>query len=135
MQPPLPLRFRGLDLVGLRQRREQRLRLGDLGHFGRRRKAFERGREHGVGLDWAAGRLIELGERERGAEVEAARALLLSDFDGGSEGVLRRSRVAAAALEQDSRPLRWKRNGSVQRSPVSLAIARPVSTDASARSA
>jgi len=42
---------------------EQRLRLGDLGHFRGRRKAFERGREDGVGLDEAAGRLIELRQR------------------------------------------------------------------------
>ena len=28
--------------------RQQRLRLSDLWHFGRRRKAFERGREDGV---------------------------------------------------------------------------------------
>ena len=34
--------------------REQRLRLGYLRHFRRRRKAFERGREDGVGFDGAA---------------------------------------------------------------------------------
>ena len=40
-----------LDLVRLRQHRKQRLRLGDLRHLRRRRKAFERGREDGVGFD------------------------------------------------------------------------------------
>ena len=44
---------------------QQRLRLGDLRHFGRRRETFKRGRENGVGFGGAAGRLIELGERKR----------------------------------------------------------------------
>jgi hypothetical protein len=56
-------------------RREQRLSLRDLRHLRRRRETFQRGREHGAGFQWAAGRLIELGERERRAEGEAARAL------------------------------------------------------------
>ena len=43
-----PLRGLRLDLVRFRQRRQQRLRLCDLRHFRRRRKAFERGREHCV---------------------------------------------------------------------------------------
>ena len=81
-----PRRFR-LDLVGLRQRREQRLRLGDLRHFRRRRKAFERGREDGVGVGGAGGRLVELGERKRRAQFEAARSLLLRDGDGGLEAL------------------------------------------------
>ena len=49
--------------AGLRQRREQRLRLGDHRHLRRRRKACERGREDSVGFDETAGRLVELGER------------------------------------------------------------------------
>ena len=92
MQPPLALRFCGLDLVRLRQRREQRLRLGDLGHFRRRRKAFERGREDGVGIGGAGGRLVELGERKRRAQVEAARALLLSRWRWRSGKLLPRAR-------------------------------------------
>ena len=68
---------------------QQRLRLGDLRHFRRRRKAFERGREDGVGFGGAAGRLIELGQRKRRAQFEAARALLLRDGDGGQESVFR----------------------------------------------
>ena len=67
-----------LDLVRLRKRREQRLRLGDLGHFRGRRKAFERGREDGVGIGGAAGRLIELRQRERRAQFETARRLAAS---------------------------------------------------------
>jgi hypothetical protein len=44
-----------LPEAGLRQSREKRLSLGDLGHFGRRREAFERGGEDGVGVGGAAG--------------------------------------------------------------------------------
>ena len=95
------LRRVGLDLVGLLQRREQRLRLGDLGHFRRRRKAFERGREDGVGFGGAAGRLVELGERQRREQREAARALPLRDGDGGLEGVFGWRGVGGIALEQD----------------------------------
>ena len=40
---------------------QQRPRLSDLGHFGRWRKPFERGREDGVRFREAAVRLIELG--------------------------------------------------------------------------
>ena len=58
----MALRGLRLNLVGFRQRGQQRLRLGDLRHFGRRRKAFERRREHGVGVGGTAGRLIELGQ-------------------------------------------------------------------------
>ena len=79
---------------------KQRLRLGDLGHFGRRREAFERGREDGVGVGGAAGRLVELGERERRAQFEAARALLLRDGDGGPERFFRGRGVGRIALQQ-----------------------------------
>ena len=44
MHPPLALRFRGLDLSSLRQRRKQRLRFRNLLHLRRRREAFEGGR-------------------------------------------------------------------------------------------
>jgi hypothetical protein len=53
---------RGLHCVGRRKGIEQRSRLSDLGHFGRRRETFEHGREDGVGFRKAAGRLIELGQ-------------------------------------------------------------------------
>jgi hypothetical protein len=49
----------------VRKLAEQRLRFGDLGHLRRRRKAFERGGENGVGLSEAAGRLIELRQLQR----------------------------------------------------------------------
>ena len=88
--------FRGIASAppepALRQTLDQRLRLGDLGHFGRRREAFERRREDGVGVDGAAGRLVQFGERERGAKFEAARGLLFRDGDGGPERLLRRRR-------------------------------------------
>ena len=110
LQLAFSLRLRGLDLVGLRQRREQRLRLSDLRHFRRRREAFERGREDGVGVGGAAGRLIELGERERGAQSEAARALLLRDGDGGQEGFFRGRGVGGVALQQHfaARPMQLR---------------------------
>ena len=78
LRQSLPMRGVHFDLVGRRERSQQRLRLGDLWHFRRRRKAFERGRENGVGVGGAAGRLIELGQRERRAQFVAARALLLA---------------------------------------------------------
>ena len=80
---------------------QQRLRLSDLGHFGRRREAFEGGREDGVGFGGAAGRLIELGERQRRAQAPTARALLLRDGDGGLEGFFRGGGIGGIALEQD----------------------------------
>ena len=93
---------RGFHIVTLGERREQRLRLGDLRHFRRRRKAFERGREDGMGFGGAAGRLIELGERKRRAQFEAARALLLRDRDGGQESFFRRRGVGGVALSRIS---------------------------------
>ena len=53
-----------------------------------------------MGVGGAAGRLVELGERERRAQFEAARALLLRDGDGGLEGFLRRRGVRRVALQQ-----------------------------------
>ncbi len=51
--------------AALRQTLGQRLRLGDLRHLGRRRKAFERGREHGVRFGKPVGRLVELAKGKR----------------------------------------------------------------------
>ena len=82
------------------QRREQRLRLGDLRHCRRRGKTFEGRREGVVRLDRTAGRLAELGERKRSAKGEAARALMLRDCDGLLERLLGRFGVGGIALEQ-----------------------------------
>ena len=90
----------GFTLV-FRQRREQRLRLCDLGHLRGRREAFERGAEDGVSFDGAAGRLVELGERERGAEFEASRLLRSRDCDGGEESGFGERGVRRIALQED----------------------------------
>ena len=82
-----------LDLVRRRKRREQRLRLCDLGHFRGRRKAFERRREDDVGIERAAGRLVELRKRERRAQFKTPRCLPLRDGDSGLESFLGRRRV------------------------------------------
>jgi hypothetical protein len=49
----------GVGLV-CRQRREQRLRLGDLRHFWGRRETFERRREDGMGVGGPSSRQVEL---------------------------------------------------------------------------
>ena len=74
------------------------------------RPLFERRREDGVGVGGAAGRLVELGERERRAQFEAARALLLRDGDGGQEGFFRGRGVGGVALQQDfaARPMQFR---------------------------
>jgi hypothetical protein len=51
------------------------LRLRDLGHFRSRREALDRRPQHGVGLRVTAGGAIELRQRQRRAQFEAARAL------------------------------------------------------------
>ena len=96
----LPPRCFGLDFVRLRQRREQRLRLGDLRHFGRRRKAFERGCEDGVGVGSVASRLIELGERKRRLQAETARALLPRNVNCSKKCGFRSPSVRAIRREQ-----------------------------------
>jgi hypothetical protein len=80
---------------------QQRLRLSDLGHFRRRRKAFECRSEDGLGLGGAVGRLIELGKGERGAQLKAARALLACDGDGALEGFFGGESVGRVAPEKD----------------------------------
>jgi hypothetical protein len=74
--------------------------LGDLRHLRRRREAFERRGEDGVRFGGPGRRLAELGERERGAQAEAARPLLARDGDGGLEGFLSRRGVGGTAPEQ-----------------------------------
>jgi len=65
MRQSLLLRRIRLDFFRLLKRRQQRLGLGDFGHFRRRRKASERAREGGVGFDAAVGRLVELAKGKR----------------------------------------------------------------------
>jgi hypothetical protein len=49
---------------------QQRLRLGDLGYFRRRREVFERWRKDGAGFGGAIGGSMELGERKRSAKPQ-----------------------------------------------------------------
>ena len=88
-------------VVRLHQRPKQRLRLGDLGHFRRRRKAFERGREDGVRVGGAGGRLVELRQPERRLQAEAKRALRSRDGDGGAIGVFGAGRICRLGLQED----------------------------------
>ena len=54
-----------------------------------------------MGVDRAAGGLIELGERQRGAQLEAAGLLLLRDGDGGEEGGFGGGGVGGVLFEED----------------------------------
>jgi hypothetical protein len=47
---------------------------------------LQRRSEDVVGVDRAADGLVQLGQRQRGAQLEAAGLLLLRDGDGGAEG-------------------------------------------------
>ena len=73
-------------------------------------KTFERGREDSVGDRGACGRLVELGERERGPQPEAARGLFFRDGDSGLERVLRRRGIGWIALQQRfaARPVQFR---------------------------
>jgi hypothetical protein len=93
----------GVGLV-CRQRREQRLRLGDRGEQWRRREACERRREHCLRIPATAVRSVELSERKGGEQLVAARALFVRDGDGGLERLLGGRRVCGVALEQDIAP-------------------------------
>ena len=81
---------------------EQRLRLRNLRHFRGRRKAFERGREDGLRVVPAAGRLVKLGERERGQQRIAARALPVGDGDGGLKASSAGTRAAGERISKNS---------------------------------
>ena len=54
-----------------------------------------------MGVGGPAGRLVELGERERRAQCEAARALLACDGEGRSKGFLSGRRIRLFAPEKD----------------------------------
>src|SRR5271157_635269 len=66
----------------------------------RRQKAFEGGAENGVRVGVAAGRAVEFGERERGAQFETAGLLALGDGDGGKVGVFGGVEVCRVFLEE-----------------------------------
>lgn len=53
-----------------------------------------------MGFNGAASRLIELGERKRGAQFEAARRLVFRDCDGDLKCFLRSRGAGGIALEQ-----------------------------------
>ena len=59
---------------------QQRLRLGDLGHLGRWRKAFECGREDGVAFGRTTGRLVEPTASAIAARRPEASRLACADF-------------------------------------------------------
>ena len=54
-----------------------------------------------MGVDRAAGRLVELSKRERREQLIAARALLLGDRNGGLQGFLRRDGSRRIEVEQE----------------------------------
>ena len=80
---------------------QQRLRLGDFRHFGRRRKAFERSREHVTNLICVAVRPVELRQCQRGLQFKASSALSLCDSKGGPEGLLDGGGIARIAVNED----------------------------------
>ena len=102
MQPLLSARAWGAHLFGLRERREQRLRLGDHTHLRRRRKAFERGLKDSMRFDETAGRLIELGERKRREQLQGPGALLFRDSEGGFESLFGLRKIGEIALQKDN---------------------------------
>ena len=65
----------------------------------------------------ASDRLVRLGERQRGAQFEAARALLLRDRDGGQERFFRGREVSGVALKQDfaARPMQFRFERAIAR--------------------
>ena len=86
--------------TGVCQLVDLRLRLRDLRHFRRRREAFQSRPEDRLSVNWAPGRLIELGQRQRGAQFKAARALCARDGDCGPEGLFRRLETVCVAAKQ-----------------------------------
>ena len=70
-----------------------------------------------MGFGGARGRLVELGERKRRAQFEAACALLFRDGDGGQEGFFRRPGVGGVALQQGfaARPMQFRFERAIAR--------------------
>ncbi|MGO9418056.1 hypothetical protein [Roseiarcus sp.] len=68
--------------------------------FRRRRKALQSGAEHGVRVGVAAGCAIELCERERGAQFEAAGLLTARDGERGEKRLLG-GRIGRTVFDKD----------------------------------
>jgi hypothetical protein len=85
--------LRRSSLRGFRKCSEKSPGFFDLRKFQRRRKAFERGGEDFAGFERAAGRMIELRQRQRRTQLKRTRALFAGDGDGDG-----RLRIAAGAI-------------------------------------
>ena len=81
MLAALASRRLSFDLFRFGERRQQRLSVGDLRQFWRRRKVFKRRRKDRVGFGGTGRRLVELGEGQRSLQAETARVLFLRDCD------------------------------------------------------
>ena len=87
---------------------QQLMRLRDLRHFRRRRKAFERRHKNGVSVGGAGGRLIEPGERQGRAQPQAARALLALRRRGRAwKASSAGAGLPGRASEASRREMRW----------------------------
>ena len=59
------------------------------------------GASNRVGVGAAVGRAVKLRERQRGAQFEAARLLMLGDGDRGLQGLLGRRGIRGVPLQQN----------------------------------
>ena len=75
------------------------MRLGEFGELLGRPEALDRRRQNGVRIKVAIGRAIKLRERQRGAQLEAARLLRLRDSDRGLQRLLGRRGIGRFALQ------------------------------------
>jgi hypothetical protein len=91
------------------------LRFCNLGKLRRRRKAFERGGEDVVGFERAAGRMIELRQRQRRAQLERWRALFAGDGDG-------RLQIAASAIRVGGRAEKPRLAADAEQLPVAECV-------------
>src|SRR5215467_1944354 len=91
-----------MPLIGSRRQcGEKHLRFRGLGKFRRRRKAFECRSENGVRVGGTVRALIKPRERQRGAQLETFRLLLLRDGNSSEKRLLRRPHVRWGALEKN----------------------------------
>src|SRR6516162_5319809 len=82
------------------KRREQGLRLRKFGELLCRGEALDRRRQRGVRIGVAIGCAVKLRQRQRGAQLEAARFLRLRDRDRGLQRLLGRRSIGRVALQQ-----------------------------------